>query len=189
MGAALAAFGVALVAELGDKSQLIAAGLGSRYGFWRVLAGTAVGFAIVSALAAAVGAALGNLLSESLVQGLAGFTMLGFALWSLREEDEEDEETADTEEVGTLAVVGAVAAAIAVGEIGDKTMFATASLAGQGSPVAVWIGATIGETTACALGIGVGNLIGQRLGPDTIRRIGAAAFALVGVVLLVQALT
>lgn len=189
MGAALAALGVALVAELGDKSQLVAAGLGARYRFWPVLAGTAIGFAVVSALAAAVGAAIGAVLPATAVQVTAGLVMLGFAVWSWRDAEEDDAEAdAGPAGTGTLAVVGTVALAIGVGELGDKTMFATASLAGQGDAVWVWLGATVGETLACALGIGVGSLLGQRLGPDLLRRIGAVTFAVVGVVLLVQAL-
>jgi putative Ca2+/H+ antiporter (TMEM165/GDT1 family) len=82
-------------------------------------------------------------------------------------------------------VVLSVATAMFVAELGDKTMLATATLAAQGNPVLVWVGATIGIILSGALGVLLGRWFGARL-PERATRIGSAVlFALFGLVLLV----
>jgi putative Ca2+/H+ antiporter (TMEM165/GDT1 family) len=71
-----------------------------------------------------------------------------------------------------------------VAELGDKTMLATATLAAQGNPVLVWVGATAGIVLAGALGVLLGRWFGARL-PERATRIGSAVlFAVFGLVLL-----
>ena len=82
------------------------------------------------------------------------------------------------------AVVVSVAVAVFVAELGDKTQLATATLAAQGPPVLVWIGATIGIFAAGAVGVVVGRMIGARV-PERATRIGSAVlFAAFGVALI-----
>ena len=77
-----------------------------------------------------------------------------------------------------------VAVAMFVAELGDKTMLATATLAAQGNPVLVWIGATVGITLSGAVGVLVGRATGARL-PERAIRIGSSVlFAVFGLVLL-----
>ena len=71
-----------------------------------------------------------------------------------------------------------------VAELGDKTMLATATLAAQGSPVLVWIGATIGITASGAVGVFVGRAAGARLPERAVRLGSAALFATFGIFLL-----
>jgi putative Ca2+/H+ antiporter (TMEM165/GDT1 family) len=71
-----------------------------------------------------------------------------------------------------------------VAELGDKTMLATATLAAQGNPVLVWVGATIGIILSGTLGVLLGRAFGTRL-PDRATRIGSAVlFGAFGVVLI-----
>ncbi len=78
-----------------------------------------------------------------------------------------------------------VATAMFIAELGDKTMLATATLAAQGNPVLVWIGATIGIVLAGTLGVLLGRVFGARL-PERATRIGSAVlFAVFGVALIV----
>lgn len=71
-----------------------------------------------------------------------------------------------------------------VAELGDKTMLTTATLAAQGNPVLVWIGATVGIILSGAVGVLVGRATGTKL-PERAIRIGSSAlFAVFGVVLL-----
>jgi Ca2+/H+ antiporter, TMEM165/GDT1 family len=77
-----------------------------------------------------------------------------------------------------------VAAAMFVAELGDKTMLATATLAAQGNPVLVWIGATVGIILSGFVGVFVGRATGARL-PERAIRIGSSVlFAAFGVALI-----
>jgi putative Ca2+/H+ antiporter (TMEM165/GDT1 family) len=81
-------------------------------------------------------------------------------------------------------VVISVFAAMFIAELGDKTQIATATLAAQGNPVLVWVGATLGIILSGAIGVLVGRFFGARL-PEHVTRIGSAVlFAVFGVVLI-----
>jgi putative Ca2+/H+ antiporter (TMEM165/GDT1 family) len=108
---------------------------------------------------------------------------LGFAAWTLWNGDDEDDEEGST--TGHRSIVLSVATAMFVAELGDKTMLATATLAAQGNPVLVWIGATIGIVLAGTLGVLLGRVFGARL-PERATRIGSAVlFAVFGLALIV----
>jgi putative Ca2+/H+ antiporter (TMEM165/GDT1 family) len=77
-----------------------------------------------------------------------------------------------------------VATAMFVAELGDKTMLATATLAAQGNPVLVWIGATVGIILSGTLGVLLGRAFGHAL-PERVTRIGSAVlFGVFGLVLI-----
>jgi putative Ca2+/H+ antiporter (TMEM165/GDT1 family) len=87
-------------------------------------------------------------------------------------------------EIGARRVVVSVAVAMFVAELGDKTMLATATLAAQGNPVLVWVGATLGIIASGSLGVLVGRAVGARI-PERATRIGSSAlFAVFGIVLI-----
>lgn len=179
-------FAVIFVAELGDKSQLMALTFATRYRAVPVLIGITVATAAVHAVSVGVGAVIGAALPTQLLTALAGLAFLGFGAWTLRGDrlDEADEaRAARTDRHVVLAVGGAFFLA----ELGDKTMFATITLATREGLVATWLGSTVGMVAADALAIGVGHLVGTRL-PERAVRIGAAvAFFGFGVALLVNA--
>jgi Ca2+/H+ antiporter, TMEM165/GDT1 family len=179
----LIAFGLVFVAELGDKTQLVALSLAARYRPLLVLVGLAIAHALAQGLAVLVGGLLGAALPTTAISVGAGLLFLGFAAWTLRGEDDDDGEDA----VAGRSVVLTVAATVFLAELGDKTMLASATLAAQGSPVLVWIGGTAGVVAAGAVAIVVGRAIGTRLPADTIRYVAAALFALFGLVLLADA--
>ena len=184
VGAILVAFGVIFVAELGDKTQLLALNFGARYPIRVVVAGLTLGFAVAGAIAAVVGSLLGAALPD---RGLAiggGVLFLVFAIVSLREQD--DEEAARI--VRTSSAIASIAITIAVAEFGDKTQLATATLAARGQPFATWLGATAGEVASGLLGAIAGSTIGRRLRPELVRYASAAMFAIFGVVMLLSAL-
>jgi putative Ca2+/H+ antiporter (TMEM165/GDT1 family) len=133
------AFGLVFVAELGDKTQLVAVSLATRYRALPVLAGLAIAQAMAQGLAVVVGGLLGAALPTTAISVGAGLLFLGFAVWTLRADDDGGEV-----EVAGRSVVVAVATAIFVAELGDKTMLASATLAAQGNPVLVWVGGTAG---------------------------------------------
>jgi Ca2+/H+ antiporter, TMEM165/GDT1 family len=183
MGSMWAAMGLVFLAELGDKTQLVAMGLGARHKLAPVMIGVALAYAVTNLLSVVVGGVLGVALPTRALGIGGGVLFLGFALWNLRPEaDHEDEVEALTRP--QRHVVVSVAAAMFVAELGDKTMLATATLAAQGNPVLVWIGATVGIILSGFVGVLVGRATGSRLPERTIRIGSSVLFAVFGAVLI-----
>ena len=180
------AFGVVFVAELGDKTQLLALNFGARYSLRTVAIGLTIGYAAANVVATIVGGVLGAALSDRPIQIVGGLIFLGFAGAALRHVDTVDAERAmpNVARRTSLAVVMSIAASIAVAEMGDKTQIATATLASQSSPVGVWIGATLGAASSGMVGAVAGNLIGDRVPAHALQISSAALFALFGVAML-----
>ncbi len=190
MHAFLVSFGVIFVAELGDKSQLMALAFAARYKAWTVLVGITVATATVHLFSVLVGAVVGASLPTRAITIVAGLAFLGFAVWTLRGDEltPEDEARVTDERWRRRSPILAASVAFGLAELGDKTMLATITLATDNGLVGTWLGSTLGMVAADALAIVVGLVLGARL-PDKAVRIGAAAlFALGGVVLLVDGL-
>jgi putative Ca2+/H+ antiporter (TMEM165/GDT1 family) len=181
----LAALGLVFVAELGDKTQLVALGFGARHRLAPVLTGVVIAYMATNLVSVVVGGLLGATLPTRAIGLGGGVLFLGFAAWTLLTDDEDEDGEAEATGTGDRSVVLSVATAMFVAELGDKTMLATATLAAQGNPVLVWIGATIGIILAGALGVLVGRWVGARL-PERVTRIGSAVlFAVFGLALIV----
>lgn len=178
----LAAFGLVFLAELGDKSMLLAVAFALRYRPWPVLGGIAIAAFVMLGLATAVGAALGAALPERAVTIGAGLLFLGFGIWTLLGHDDDDDEG---EGLRSTSVLLGVTAAFLVAEFGDKTMLATLALAGGQAPVPTWLGAGAGMTAASGIAIAVAVLAGRRLPERLLHLLAAGAFLLFGVLLLV----
>jgi Ca2+/H+ antiporter, TMEM165/GDT1 family len=191
VGSLFAALGLVFVAELGDKTQLVALGFGARHRLAPVLVGVAAAYAACNLLSVAVGGLLGTALPTRGIGIAGGVLFLGFAGWTIRRGDEDDahgDTDGETGGAGTgdtaVSIAASVALAMFVAEMGDKTMLATATLAAQGHPVLVWIGATAGIIASGTLGVLLGRVFGARL-PARVTRLGSAAlFAGFGAVLL-----
>lgn len=177
--------GVIFVAELGDKSQLMAMTFATRYRARDVLIGITVATALVHLASVGIGYLIGS--SFEKYQGgiavAAGIAFIGFALWTLRGDELTHEEASKAKQASGMALV-AVGSAFFLAELGDKTMLATITLATQEPWFGTWIGSTVGMVAADALAIGVGAWLGKQL-PEHIIKWGAAAlFALFGILLI-----
>ncbi|WP_043625221.1 TMEM165/GDT1 family protein [Nonomuraea candida] len=175
------------VAELGDKSQLMAMTFATRFKAWIVILGITVATTVVHLLSVAVGGLVGDVLPTTAISVVAGLAFLGFALWTLRGDELTEEESKKAQRTTRNALI-AVTVAFFLSELGDKTMLATITLATRYDWVGTWIGSTVGMVAADALAILVGRLLGKHLPEKVIRYGAAAAFAVFGVVLLVEAL-
>jgi putative Ca2+/H+ antiporter (TMEM165/GDT1 family) len=183
--AILVSFGVIFVAELGDKSQLMALTFATRYRAVPVLIGITIATAVVHALSVFVGAALGATIPTRPVTIAAAVAFVLFGLWTLRGDtlSEDDERRAAQPAGNVILTVGTV---FFLAELGDKTMLATITLATSENLLAVWAGSTLGMVTADALAILLGQQMGARL-PERVIRIGAfIAFVVFGVLLVVE---
>jgi Ca2+/H+ antiporter, TMEM165/GDT1 family len=187
MYAFLLSTAVIFVAELGDKSQLMAMTFATRYKVRDVLIGITVATAIVHLASVAIGAAVGTAFSryQGVISVVAGLAFFGFALWTLRG-DELTEDEADKARRSTGAALLAVGTAFFLAELGDKTMLATITLATQESWFGVWVGSTVGMVAADALAIGLGAVLGRKLPEKVIKYGAAAAFAIFGALLVAQ---
>ncbi|MFG1998889.1 TMEM165/GDT1 family protein [Spirillospora sp. NPDC048911] len=189
MSAFIISLVVIFVAELGDKSQLMAMTFATRFRTLPVLAGITAATAVVHLASVALGAALGAAIPTGPISVLAGVAFLGFAAWTLRGDELDDDERAKARRATGSAIL-AVGAAFFLAELGDKTMLATVTLAADHGGVAgltgVWLGSTVGMVAADALAIVAGRMLGRRL-PERVIRYGAAAgFAIFGVLLLAE---
>lgn len=170
--ALLLSFVVIFVAELGDKSQLMAMTFATRYRFWTVVGAITAATTLVHLLSVALGNVLGLALPTGPLNALAGGAFLAFGLWTLRGDSLSEDETARSQRAARSAFV-AVAVAFFLAELGDKTMLATVTLATTEGWVGTWIGSTLGMVAADALAIGVGSLLGRHL-PERAVKVGAA---------------
>lgn len=186
MYAFLLSFGVIFVAELGDKSQLMAMTLATRYKPWPILAGITVATAGVHAVSVLVGAVAGKSLPTNWITLIAGIAFIGFAAWTLRGDELTDEDEAAAARARRSAFVTAMIVFF-IAEVGDKTMLATITLATREGLFGTWLGSTVGMVAADALAIGVGALLGRKL-PERAVRIGASGlFVIFGILLITEA--
>ncbi|MFC5291315.1 TMEM165/GDT1 family protein [Actinokineospora guangxiensis] len=172
----LVSFWVIFVAELGDKSQLMALTFATRHRVLPVLIGITGATAIVHLASVALGAGLGAALPTGWINLAAALAFVVFGLWTLRGDVLTDDEKAKAQRQ-VKSVVIAVGTAFFLAELGDKTMLATITLATDYGWFGTWIGSTIGSTigmvAADALAILVGRWLGKSL-PERTIRIGAA---------------
>jgi putative Ca2+/H+ antiporter (TMEM165/GDT1 family) len=189
--AALAvSFAVIFVAELGDKSQLMALTFATRYRALSVLIGITVATAVVHAVSVGVGYLLGASLPTVWINLAAAVAFVGFGFWTLRGDQLSSDEQDRARRSGGSAVLAA-SVAFFLAELGDKTMLATITLAtqyqGWGGVIGVWAGSTVGMVVADGLAIVAGRLLGRSLPEKTIRIGAAVLFFGFGVWLAVEA--
>ncbi|OBF42307.1 hypothetical protein A5724_00350 [Mycobacterium sp. ACS1612] len=183
--AVLLSFAVIFVAELGDKSQLMAMTFALRHRWWVVLAGITAATTAVHLISVAVGHYLGAALPTHLLGLLGGVAFVLFGLWTLRGDRLSDDEATRAQR-STAPAFFAVTSAFLLAELGDKTMLATVTLAADHDWVGVWIGSTLGMVAADALAIVVGALAGKHLPERAIQLAAAGLFLFFGAYLLLE---
>jgi len=183
MNAFLLSFAVIFVAELGDKSQLMAMTFATRYRFWTVVGAITAATAVVHLFSVALGNVVGQALPTGPINILAGFAFVFFGLWTLRGDKLSADEESKASRSNRSAFF-AVAIAFFLAELGDKTMLATVTLATTEGWFGTWVGSTLGMVAADVLAIGVGVTLGKAL-PEKIIKIGAAVlFFIFGAILI-----
>lgn len=187
--ALLASFGLVFLAELGDKSMVLAIAFAARYRPWPVLGGIAIAAFAMLGLSTLLGAALGAALPEQAVAIAGGLLFLGFGIWTLIDDDDDDDDEAEAAAgLRSTSVLLGVTLAFLIAEFGDKTMLATLTLAGTQAALPTWIGAGLGMTAASGIAIAIATVVGRQLNARVLRLVAAAAFLLFGLLLLVGGL-
>ncbi|OZF49075.1 MULTISPECIES: TMEM165/GDT1 family protein [Nocardiaceae] len=172
LSALLLSFAVIFVAELGDKSQLMAMTFALRYKWYVVIGGITIATTVTHLVSVAVGHFLGLSIPTHLISIVAGVAFVVFGLWTLKGDKLSDDEGDKASKVTRSAFI-AIASAFFLAELGDKTMLATVTLAADNNWAGVWIGSTVGMVAADALAIVVGAVLGKHL-PERIIQFGAA---------------
>jgi putative Ca2+/H+ antiporter (TMEM165/GDT1 family) len=169
----LLSLGLIFVAELGDKTQLVALTLATRFRAGVVLAGIFVATLLVHLLSVGLGGMTGAFLFRGWIELLSGLAFIGFGLWTIRG-DELDEDQ-DAKQFLTFPFL-IVTVTFFLAELGDKTMLGTVTLAASYSLLWVWLGSTLGMVLSDGLAIWVGQAPGKKL-PERAIKIGAAAIS------------
>ena len=166
------------IAELGDKTQLVALTLATCYNPWVVLWGIFWATLAIHVLSAGIGSFIGDRLPDDWIKFVSGIAFIAFGFWTLRGDHiDEDESSCKT----TVHPFWLVFSTFFMAEFGDKTMLSTITLASTHPFLPVWIGSTIGMVISDGLAIIAGKMLGAKL-PEKAIKIGASAiFFLFGI--------
>ena len=180
----LKTFLLVLIAEMGDKTQLLAAALASKYKTRDAAIGIFIATLLLNLIAVLLGSSIGCFIPMDIVQIIAGVLFVSFGFISLREDEEEDEEEVKQTK-WKLPDFLIVAFAFFIAELGDKTQIMTFALAAQfNSPIYVYIGSVIGMFIADSIGFLFGTLMSQRLHEKHIKLIAGFVFIFFGLLTL-----
>ena len=178
--------GVVALAEMGDKTQLLAFILAARFKkpvpiILGILAATLVNHG----LAGALGAWITSVVDATTMRWVLGLSFIGMAIWTLIPDKIEEEETQVAQKLG---VFGATLVTFFLAEMGDKTQIATVALAAHyGAPLMVVIGTTLGMLIADVPAVFVGDKLASKIPMKLVHSVAATIFALLGIATLLGA--
>ena len=185
MEALLISTGVVALAEIGDKTQLLAFILAARFKKpVPIIAGILCATLINHGLAGALGAWITTVVNPAAMRWVLGLSFIAMAIWTLIPDKIEEEET---QLAKRLSVFGATFITFFLAEMGDKTQIATVALAAHyAAPVAVVAGTTLGMLIADVPAVFIGNKFAARIPMRLVHSIAAGIFAMMGLLTLLQ---
>lgn len=183
MEALLISTGVVALAEIGDKTQLLAFILAARFKKpVPIIAGILAATVVNHGLAGALGAWVTSVLTPEVLRWVLGLSFIGMAIWTLIPDEIEEDETQVAKRFG---VFGATLITFFLAEMGDKTQVATVAMAAQfATPVMVVIGTTLGMLIADVPAVFVGDKFAAKIPMKLVHSIAAGIFAVLGIATL-----
>lgn len=182
----LSTFTLLFLAEMGDKTQLMAMTLAHRYRVLPVVVGTFAAFALLNLLAVLVGEGLSRLIPRELVLFAAAMLFLLFAYRSWRDADGDEAEVLDRDHRWAWLTSFSL---IFVAELGDKTQLAMVALAAQTEATwSVFLGGTLALWAVSLLGILFGSTLLRRVSRRWVHRSAAVLFLAFALFALLSAL-
>ena len=178
--------GVVALAEIGDKTQLLAFVLAARFKKpLPIILGILAATIVNHGLAGALGAWITSAISPEVLRWVLGVSFIGMAIWTLIPDKIEDEETRIASRLG---VFGATLVTFFLAEMGDKTQIATVAMAAHyATPVTVVIGTTLGMLIADVPAVFVGDKLANKISMKLVHSVAAGMFALLGLATLLGA--
>lgn len=178
---------IVALAEMGDKTQLLALLLAARFRKpLPILLAILVATLINHGLSAALGQWITTILSPEILRWILALGFIGMAIWMLIP-DQLDDENESINKWQKYGVFGATFILFFLAEIGDKTQIATVALAARFDSIFwVMIGTTLGMMIANAPAVFIGNKMAEKLPVSLIHKIGALIFLIIGVSTLLQ---
>ncbi|NBT55864.1 MAG: TMEM165/GDT1 family protein [Betaproteobacteria bacterium] len=183
MEAFLVSTGIVALAEMGDKTQLLALILAARFRKpWPIVLGILVATVANHALAGAVGAWVTTWLGPQVLRWVLGGSFIAMAIWMLIPDKIDDTDAGSAPRFG---VFGTTVVAFFLAEMGDKTQIATVMLAAQYQAY-FWVvaGTTLGMMLANAPVVWLGDAITRKISLTWVHRISAVIFAILGLLAL-----
>ena len=174
---------VVALAEIGDKTQLLAFLLAAKFRKpWPIIAGILLATLANHALAGALGAWITSVLGPQTLRWVLGVSFIGMAIWTLIPDKLDDRSDSAALRYG---VFGTTLIAFFLAEMGDKTQVATVALAAQFNALfAVVAGTTLGMMLANVPAVLLGNKIANRIPVRLVHGIAALIFAALGMATL-----
>lgn len=182
----LVSTGIVALAEIGDKTQLLAFILAARFKKpLPIILGILCATLVNHGLAGAVGAWITAAVSPEVLRWVLGLSFLGMAAWTLIPDEIEEEETQVARKLG---VFGATLVTFFLAEMGDKTQIATVAMAAHyGEPLRVVAGTTVGMLLADVPAVFIGDTLSAKIPMKLVHSIAAAIFAALGMATLLGA--
>ncbi|SPQ01595.1 conserved membrane hypothetical protein [Candidatus Sulfobium mesophilum] len=166
-----------VLAEMGDKTQLLAMAFACKFRWQTVMWGVFAATAVNHLLAAAAGNYLAAIVPMAYIKIAAAASFIIFGLWTIRGDTLEGEDKRYN-----FNPFWTVAIAFFMAEMGDKTQLATIALAVKyNTIITVWLGTTTGMIISDAFGIIVGNVMGKHIPDRAIKWVSALVFIAFGV--------
>jgi Ca2+/H+ antiporter, TMEM165/GDT1 family len=186
MEALLVSTGVVALAEIGDKTQLLAFILAARFKKpLPIIAGILCATVVNHGLAGALGAWITHNVSADILRWVLGVSFIAMAVWTMIPDKIEEEETHIAQRLG---VFGATLITFFLAEMGDKTQIATIAMAAHyANPVLVVIGTTLGMLIADVPAVFVGDKLATQIPMKLVHSIAASIFAVLGIATLLGA--
>lgn len=182
--ASVASFVFVVLAEMGDKTQLLAMAFACRYRWQTVMWGVLAATAANHLMAAAAGKWLATVVPLDIIRAAAGASFVVFGLWTLRGDTLHEEDKRFN-----FSPFWTVTVAFFIAEMGDKTQLATIALAVRYNMIiAVWVGTTLGMVISNGFGIIVGMVMGKHIPEGAVKWAAAIVFMAFGVFGLYESL-
>ena len=183
--ALVTSFALVALAEMGDKTQLVAFSMATRYRRpWLVMLGILIATTVNHALASSIGVWAGRLISGAVLGWILGLGFIVFGVWALIP-DTLDEPIKGT----TWGPLVSTAVVFFLAEMGDKTQLVTVALGARfGAPMTVTVGTTLGMLAADGLAVFAGSYLSTKVPMRLVRWIAAGLFFVSGAAAILRTL-